>query len=96
MSRKKKSRKKSKGKRKRIDWSKIRWGTLTKWCYRHRSEIKRKYGDPFRVNRNGRVELNDRVLRKLVKDEEFLKKLSGTHWKRIKKKIQFKLNVLGG
>ena len=92
--RKKKSRKKkSRGK---IDWSKIRWGSLTKWLMKHRSRIKRKYGDPFTVSkRTGKVEINDRVLRKLYKDEEFLKELSGSHYKRIKKKIQFKLYVLG-
>jgi len=81
--------------RKKIDWSKIRWGSLTRWLKKHRKAIKRKYGDPFRVNKRGQVEINDRVLRKLYKDEKFLKKLAGSHYKRIKRKIQFKLYVLG-
>ncbi|MEM4619991.1 MAG: hypothetical protein QW607_07230 [Desulfurococcaceae archaeon] len=75
----------------RIKWDKIRWGTLTAWLKKHRSSIKRKYGDPF--TKDG--EINDKVLRQLYKDEEFLKKLSGSQWKRIKRKIHFKLNVLG-
>ncbi|MEM4429613.1 MAG: hypothetical protein QXM08_00435 [Thermofilaceae archaeon] len=76
--------------KKRINWEKIRWGTLTKWLQKHRSAIKRKHGDPF--TRTG--EINDRVLRKLYKDEKTLKKLAGPHWKRIKRKIHFKLHVL--
>ena len=79
-------------KRKKIDWSRIRWGSLTRWLLRHRQEIRRKYGDPF--TRDG--EINDNVLRKLYKDEDFLKKLAGSHWKRIKRKIHFKLHVLRG
>lgn len=75
----------------KIKWDKIRWGTLTKWLMKHRSDIKRKYGDPF--TKSG--EINDKVLRQLYKDEEFLKKMSGSQWKRIKRKIHFKLNVLG-
>ena len=78
--------------RKKINWSKIRWGTLTAWLLRHRQAIKRRYGDPF--TRNG--EINDRVLRKLYNDPQFLKKLSKTHYKRIRRKIQFKLYVLKG
>ncbi|BBC20957.1 hypothetical protein [Aeropyrum globular virus 1] len=78
--------------RRRIDWSRIRWGSLTRWLLKHRQAIKRRYGDPF--TKTG--EINDRVLRKLYKDEEFLKRLAGSHWRRIKRKIQFKLYVLGG
>lgn len=76
----------------RINWKKIRWGTLTKWLKKHRAAIKRRYGDPF--TKSG--EINDNVLRRLVKDDAFLKKLAGSHWKRIKRKILFKLNVLRG
>jgi len=81
------------GRRRRINWKKkIRWGTLTAWLKRHRRAIKRKYGDPF--TRTG--EINDHVLRKLKNDKEFLKKLAGPHWKKILRKIIFKLNVLKG
>lgn len=79
-------------KSRKIDWSRIRWGSLTRWLLKHREAIKRKYGDPF--TRDG--EINDNVLRKLYKDEDFLRKLAGSHWKRIKRKIQFKLYVLRG
>lgn len=78
--------------RKRVNWKRIKWGSLTRWLKRHRSQIKRKYGDPF--TKTG--EINDRVLRKLAKDQAFLKKLAGSHWKKILKKIRFKLNVLRG
>ncbi len=84
-------RRRSRPRRKRINWSKIRWGTLTRWLKKHRSKIKDRYGaSPF--TRSG--EINDRVLRKLYKDKAFLKELSKTHWKRIRRKIQFKLYVL--
>ena len=82
----------SRKRKNRIKWGKIRWGSLTRWLLKHRNAIRRKYGDPF--TKDG--EINDRVLRRLYNDEEFLKKLAGSHWKRIKRKIQFKLNVLRG
>ena len=87
---------KTKSKRKRINWKKIRWGTLTRWLKKHRRSIKRKYGDPFVVKGNEVVEINDRVLKKLEKDEKFVKRLSGSHWKKILRKIRFKLRVLRG
>ncbi len=58
---------------------------------KHRAATKRRYGDPFT-----KWGVNDNVLRKLYNDEEFLKKLAGPHWKRVKRKIQFKLHVLKG
>ena len=75
-----------------IKWRKIRWGSLTRWLKKHRAAIARRYGDPF--TRTG--EINDNVLRKLKNDKEFLRKLAGPHWKKILRKILFKLNVLGG
>ncbi|MEM4976731.1 MAG: hypothetical protein QXT64_05355 [Desulfurococcaceae archaeon] len=79
--------------RKRVDWGSIRWGTLTKWLKKHESKIKRRYGEsPF--TRSG--EINDRVLRKLYNDEEFLKRLSKSRWRSVWRKIHFKLHVLGG
>ena len=96
MGRRRKSKRRRGGRRKsgrkRIDWSNIKWGTLTAWLMRHRNAIKRRYGDPF--TRDG--EIIDRVLRRIYRDEGFLRRTAGSHWKKIKKKIQFKLNVLGG
>ena len=81
------------GKKKRIDFSKLRWNSLKRWLKKHRRSIIAKYHeDPF--TKTG--EINDRVLRRLQKDENYVKKLSGTHYKRILKKIRFKLNVLKG
>jgi len=80
------------GKQKRIDWSKIRWGTLTAWCRRHEREIRRLTGKNC-FTRSG--ELNDNTLRYLYSHPEILRKIT-RQWKRIKRKIQFKLYVLGG
>ena len=77
----------------RIDWEDIRWGTLTKWLLKHRHMIRRRYGmDPFR--RDGKISLT--VVKRLYRDEEFLKRLSRSHWKRIKKKLQFYINQIRG
>ena len=81
---------------KKINWKKIKWGSLTKWLKKHRAAIRRSVGDPFVVRGGKIVEINDNVLRKLVKNEALLRKLAGSHWKRIKRKILFKLNVLKG
>jgi len=80
----------------RINWKKIKWGSLTRWLKRHRAAIKRAVGDPFRKRPRGKDIINDNVLRKLVKNEKLLKKLAGSQWKHIKRKILFKLNVLKG
>jgi len=78
---------------KAINWKKIKWGSLERWLKRHEKEIKRTLGkSPF--TKSG--EINDNVLRSLKANEELLRKLAGTHWKKIKKKITFKLNVLKG
>jgi len=81
--------------KKKINWKGIRWGSLTRWLKKHRAKIKRRYGeDPF-VTRKGKiVEINDKVLRKLYKDVDFIKELARSHWKRIRRKIQFKIYVL--
>lgn len=77
-------------KRRKIDWSRIRWGSLTDWCKRHNKEIKR-LTDKSCFTKNG--ELNDNTLRYLYKHDEILKKIT-RKWKHIKKKIHFKLHVL--
>ena len=76
-----------------IDWGRIRWGTLTDWCKRHNSQVKRYTGkDCF--TKNG--ELNDNTLRYLYNHDEVVKRIAKSHWKRILRKIQFKLHVLRG
>ncbi len=76
--------------RRRIDWSRIRWGTLTRWCSRHESEIRRLTGKSC-FTRSG--ELNDNTLRYLYNHEEILQEIT-RQWKHIKRKIGFKLHVL--
>jgi len=83
----------SKKRKERIKWSKIKWGSLTRWLRKHEKQIRKRYGvSPF--TKSG--EINDRVLQKMKNDDAFLKKISKSHWKKIKKKIVFKLNVLRG
>ena len=75
----------------KIDWNRIKWGSLTRWLKAHEKEIRRRYGkSPF--TRKGTI--NDKLLRSLYRDERFLKRLAGSHYKRIKRKIHFKLRVL--
>ena len=86
-------RKKRNGKKGKIDWDRIRWSTLTDWCHRHEGEIRRLTGkDCF--TRTG--ELNDNTLRYLYNRDDVIKRIAKSHWKRIKRKIQFKLHVLRG
>ena len=79
--------------KKRIDWSRIRWGTLTEWCKRHEAEIRRLTGKSC-FTRSG--ELNDHTLRYLYNHDEIIKRIAKSHWKRVKRKIRFKLYVLRG
>lgn len=59
-------------------------GSLRRWAKKHRQEIKEVTGeDPF--TKEGK--LNKRVLRKLKNNNEALRKISGSHWKKMKKKI---------
>ena len=81
------------GKRRGINWARIRWGTLTAWCKRHEKEIRRLTGRNC-FTKTG--ELNDRTLRYLYKHQEIVKRIAKSHWKRILRKIRFKLNVLKG
>ena len=79
--------------KKRIDWARIRWGTLTGWCKRHNDRIKRYTGKSC-FTKGG--ELNDHTLRYLLNHPEIVKKIAKSHYKRILRKIQFKLYVLKG
>ena len=76
-----------------IRWRRIKWGSLTRWLKRHRSEIRRLTGhDPF--TRSG--EINDNTLRILRGHPEYVKKIAKSHWRKIMRKIVFKLRVLRG
>ena len=78
--------------KKRVDWERIRWGTLTKWLKRNRAAIRRRYGeDPF----TKRGTMNARVLRRLARDDAFLRRRAGSAAPRVKRKILFRLHVLG-
>ena len=77
--------------RKGIRWSRIRWGSLTRWLREHEDEIERLTGHkPF--TRDG--EINDNTLRILKAHPEIVKKISKSRWKHIMRKIVFKLKVL--
>ena len=79
--------------KKKINWKKIKWGSLTRWLKRHEKEIKRLTGrSPF--TRTG--EINDNTLRYLKAHKDVLKKIAGKQYKHILRKIIFKLNVLRG
>ena len=77
-------------KKRRIDWRRIRWGTLTRWCRKHNDEIKRLTGKSC-FTKSG--ELNDNTLRYLYSHPEILQMIT-RQWRRIKRKIHFKLHVL--
>lgn len=91
MVRRRRSHRRRKTRKHKINWNKIRWGSLTEWLLRHRTQIVRRYGEqPF----TKRGTINNRLLRRMKNDPEFLKEVSGTHYKDIEEKINFKLNVL--
>lgn len=76
----------------KINWRKIKWGTLEEWLKKHQGEIEKRYHmKPF--TKDGKM--NEKLLRKMYKDTNFLKQVSGSHYKRIKRKIQFRLYVIG-
>ena len=90
MGRVKKAVKKAK---KAINWKKIRWGSLTRWLEKHENEIQKLTGHKA-FTRSG--EINDNTLRILAAHPEYVKKISKSHWKKIMRKIKFKLRVLRG
>ena len=79
--------------KKLINWKRIRWGSLTRWLERHEDEIQRLTGHRA-FTRSG--EINDNTLRILAAHPEYVKKIAGPHWKKIMRKIKFKLKVLKG
>ena len=65
-------------------------GSLRKWLEKHRRAITRRYGEsPFK--KDGTIKVT--VLRKLKDDEAFLKKLSGSRYKLVKRKINLAITL---
>ena len=77
-------------KRNRINWERIDWGSLTKWCQRHNSQVEKHTGKNC-FTKDGK--LNDRTLRYLYNHPEILAKIT-RKWRHIWRKIHFKLHVL--
>ena len=76
--------------KRRVDWDRIRWGSLTRWCREHNREIRRVFGSGC-FNKDG--SLNDRVLRQMYAHPDKLARIT-RRWRLIWEKIGFKLNVL--
>ena len=64
--------------------------TLKKWLKKHSKAITRRYGEsPF--TKDGKIKTS--ILKKLKKDDEFIKKLSRSKYKTIKKKINLAITL---
>lgn len=69
----KKTRRKAVSKTRRIDFSKIKWGTLTKWLKRHEKKIRRVFGKrPFTAG--GKI--NKALVRVMLSNPEKLKRIT--------------------
>jgi dephospho-CoA kinase len=67
-----------------------RSGSLRRWLKKHEKRIERRYGEsPF--TKDGKV--NVRVLRRLKRDKEFLKELSGAKHRLIQRKINLAITL---
>ena len=65
-------------------------GSLKAWLKKHARKIERRYGEsPF--TKDGKV--NVRVLRRLKRDKEFLKEISGSRWRLIHRKINLAITL---
>jgi hypothetical protein len=65
-------------------------GSLKKWLKKHSKAIARRYGEsPF--TKDGKVKVS--ILKKLKKDDEFLKKLAKSKASLIKKKINLAITL---
>ena len=65
-------------------------GTLRKWLQKHKKAIARRYGEsPF--TKDGKIKTS--ILKKLRKDDEFLKKLSHSKYKQIKQKVNLAITL---
>ena len=67
-------------------------GSLRAWLERHREEIKKYVGeDPF----TKRGTIRKSVLVKLKKRKDVLKKIAGSHWRTIHRKIVLGITLKG-
>ena len=65
-------------------------GSLRAWLKKHAKRIERRYGEsPF--TKDGKVRMS--VLRKLKRDKEFLKELSGSRYRLIYRKINLAITL---
>ncbi len=65
-------------------------GSLRKWLKKHEKRIERRYGvSPF--TKDGKIRMS--VLRRLKRDKEFLKELSGARYRLIQQKINLAITL---
>jgi hypothetical protein len=65
-------------------------GSLRRWLKKHEKRIERRYGEsPF--TKDGKVRMS--VLRRLKRDKEFLKELSGARYRLIQRKINLAITL---
>ncbi len=65
-------------------------GSLRKWLKKHEKKIERRYGvSPF--TKDGKIRMS--VLRRLKRDKEFLKELSGAKYRLIQQKINLAITL---
>jgi dephospho-CoA kinase len=65
-------------------------GSLRRWLKKNEKRIERRYGEsPFA--KDGKIKV--RVLRKLRRDKEFLKELSGARYRLIQRKINLAITL---
>jgi hypothetical protein len=65
-------------------------GSLRAWLKKHSKAISRRYGEsPF--TKDGKIKMS--ILKKLKKDDEFLKKLAKSRYKLIKAKINLAITL---
>jgi hypothetical protein len=65
-------------------------GSLRRWLKKHEKRIERRYEEsPF--TKDGKIRVS--VLRRLKRDKEFLKEISGTRYRLIHKKINLAITL---
>jgi hypothetical protein len=65
-------------------------GSLRRWLKKHEKRIERRYGEsPF--TKDGKIRVS--VLRRLKRDKEFLKEISGARYRLIQRKINLAITL---
>ena len=65
-------------------------GSLRRWLKKNEKRIERRYGEsPFA--KDGKIKV--RILRKLRRDKEFLKELSGARYRLIQRKVNLAITL---